>query len=57
MSVGTSDTTVISSPNPEAHNLDISNASTALRDDVSPLTIPTHTPENRQVAWEHVRTM
>ena len=47
MSFGTSDSTVISPITTEAHNLNTTNASTALRDDVSPLTIPTHTPENR----------
>ena len=47
MSVGTSDTTVISSPNPEARNLNAIDASAAPRDDGSPATIPTTTPKNR----------
>ena len=41
MSVGTSDTTVISSPNPEARNLNAIDASAAQRDDSSPA------PKNR----------
>ena len=45
MSVGTSDSTVISSPNPEAHNLNTTDASAAQRDDGSPATVPTHTPK------------
>ena len=48
MSVGTSDTTVISSTKTEAHNLNAIDASAALRDDLSPATIPTTTPKNRQ---------
>ena len=51
MSVGTSDTTVISSPNPEARNLNAIDASAAPRDDGSPATIPTTTPKNRQFAF------
>ena len=43
MSVGTSDTTVISSPNPEARNLNTIDASAAQRDDSSPA------PKNRQL--------
>ena len=43
MSYGTSDTTVISSPNPEARNLNTIDASAAQRDDSSPA------PKNRQV--------
>ena len=41
MSYGTSDTTVISSPNPEARNLNAIDASAAQRDDTSPA------PKNR----------
>ena len=48
MSYGTSDSTVISSPNPEAHNLNTTIASAAPRDDGSPATINTTTPKNRQ---------
>ena len=47
MSVGTSDSTVISSPKTEAHNLNAINASAAPRDDGSPATIHTTTPKNR----------
>ena len=43
MSVGTSDTTVISSIETEAHNLNTTIASAATRDDSSPATIPTTT--------------
>ena len=49
MSYGTSDSTVISSPNPEAHNLHSTNASTASRDDSSPANLHDNTTENRQV--------
>ena len=48
MSYGTSDSTVISSPNPEVHNLNAIDASAAQRDDSSPATILTTKPENRQ---------
>ena len=48
MSYSTSDFTVISSPNPEAHNLNTVNASAAQRDDSSPATIHTTSPQNRQ---------
>ena len=48
MSYGTSDSTVISSPKPEAHNLNTTDASVAPRDDISLATIPTTTSENRQ---------
>ena len=48
MSVGTSDTTVISSTKTEARNLNTIDASAATRDDSSPATIPTTTPKNRQ---------
>ena len=47
MSYGTSDTTVISSTKTEARNLNAIDASAASRDDSSPATIPTTTPENR----------
>ena len=47
MSYGTSDTTVISSTNTEARNLNAIDASAASRDDSSPATFPTTTPENR----------
>ena len=47
MSVGTSNSTVISSTNPEAHNLNTINASAAPKDDGSPATIFTTTPKNR----------
>ncbi len=47
--MGTSDSKVISSPKPEAHNINTTNASAASRDDGSPATIPTTTPENRQL--------
>ena len=49
MSRGTSDSTVISSPKPEARNLNTTIASAALRDDGSLATIPTTTPKNRQI--------
>ena len=48
MSVGTSDTTVISSTKTEARNLNAIDASAAQRGDSSPATIPTTTPKNRQ---------
>ena len=48
MSVGASDSTVISSTKTEAHNLNAINTSAATSDDISPATIPTITPENRQ---------
>ena len=48
MSYGTSDTTVISSTKTEARNLNAIDASAASRDDSSPATIPTTTPQNRQ---------
>ena len=47
MSVGTSGTTVISSSNPEAHNLNAIDASAAQRDDGPPATILTTTPKSR----------
>ena len=47
MSYGTSDTTVISSTKTEARNLNAIDASAASRDDSSPATIPTTTPQNR----------
>ena len=47
MSVGTSDTTVISSTKTEVHNLNTINASAAQKDDGSPATIPTTSPKNR----------
>ena len=49
MSYGTSDTTVISSTKTEARNLNAIDASAASRDDSSPATIPTTTPQNRQI--------
>ena len=49
MSVGTSDSTVIPSPKPGAHNLNTLVASAAPRDDVSPANIHTNTPKNHQV--------
>ena len=49
MSVGTSDTTVISSTKTEAHNLNTTIASAAQRGDSSPATIPANIAENRQV--------
>ena len=48
MSYGTSDSTVISPITIEARNLNAIDASAAQRDDSSPATIPTTTPENRQ---------
>ena len=48
MSYGTSDTTVISSTKTEAHNHNATNASVATRDDLSPVTFHTTTPENRR---------
>ena len=48
MSVGTSDTTVISSTKTEAHNLNTTDTSAAQRDDASPATILTTSPKNRQ---------
>ena len=48
MSVGTSDSTAISSPKTEAHNLNTTDASAAQRDDGSPATIHTTTPKNRR---------
>ena len=50
MSYGTSDTTVISSTKTEARNLNAIDASAASRDDSSPATIPTTTPQNRHMA-------
>ena len=47
MSVGTSDSTVISPIKTGAHNLNATNASAAPRDDVSPATVHTNTPKNR----------
>ena len=47
MSVGTSDTTVISSTKTDTHNLNTIIASAASRDDSSPATFPTTTPKNR----------
>ena len=49
MSVGTSDTTVISSIKTEARNLNAIDASAASRDNSSPATIPTTTPKNCQI--------
>ena len=49
MSVGTSDTTVISPLKTEARNLNAIDASAAPRDDGSPATIPTTTPKNRHI--------
>ena len=49
MSYGTSDTTVISSTKIEARNLNTIDASAASRDDSSPATFPTTTPQNRQL--------
>ena len=49
MSVGTSDTTVNSFSKTEVHNLNAIDASAASRDDSSPATIPTTTPQNRQL--------
>ena len=49
MSYGTSDTTVISSTKTEARNLNAIDASAASRDDSSPATIPTTSPQNRQL--------
>ena len=49
MSVGTSDTTVISSTKTEAGNLNAIDASAAQRDDSSPATINTTTPKNRHI--------
>ena len=49
MSYGTSDTTVISSTKTEDHNFNTIDASAASRDDISPATIPTITPENRRL--------
>ena len=49
MSVGTSNTTVISSTKTEARNLNAIDASAAQRDDSSPATFPTTTPKNRQI--------
>ena len=49
MSYGTSDTTVISSTKTEARNLNAIDVSAASRDDSSPATIPTTTPQNRQI--------
>ena len=51
MSVGTSDSTVISPITTEAHNLNTTNTSAASRDDRSPATIPTTIPENRQAMY------
>ena len=48
MSVGTFDTTVISSTKTEARNLNAIDASAAQRDDLSPATFPTTKPKNRQ---------
>ena len=45
MSVGTSDSTVISPINLEAHNPNTINASAASRDDGSTATIPGNTPQ------------
>ena len=45
MSVGTSDSSVISSPKSEAHNLSAINASAASRGDGSPATVPTTSPK------------
>ena len=56
MSYGTSDTTVISSTKTEAHNLNTTNASAAQRDGLSPATIFTTTPENRQVCNNPVKS-
>ena len=47
MSVGTSDTTVISSTETRARNLNAIDAFAAQRADSSPATIPTTTPKNR----------
>ena len=47
MSYGTSDSTVISSPNPEDRNLNAIDASAAPRDDGFPATTHTTTPKNR----------
>ena len=52
MSVGTSDTTVISSTKTEARNLNAIDASAATRYDSSPATFPTTTPKNRQLVSE-----
>ena len=51
MSVGTSDTTVISSTKTEARNLNAIDASAAQRDDSSPATFPTTTPKNRHIQY------
>ena len=48
MSVGTSDTTVISSTKTEAHNLNAITASAATKDDSSAVNIHANTAENRQ---------
>ena len=48
MSYGTPDTTVISSTRTEARNLNAIDASAASRDDSSPVTFHTTTPENRR---------
>ena len=48
MSVGTSDTTVISSTKTEARNLNAIDASAASRDHSSPAAVPTTTPKNCQ---------
>ena len=45
MSVGTSDTTVISSTKTEARNLNAIDASAAQRDDSSPGTMPSYYPK------------
>ena len=47
MSVGTSDSTVISSPKPEVHNPNTTIASAALRGDSSSATVPAQIPEYR----------
>ena len=48
MSYGTSDTIVISSTKTEAHNLNITIASAALQDDLSPANLSENTAENSQ---------
>ena len=48
MSVGTSDTTVISSTKTEAHSLNPTNASAAPGDGLSPANLPGNTAENSQ---------
>ena len=48
MSYGTSDSTVISSTKPEAHNFNTVNASAAQRDDGSPATTLANSHKNRQ---------